>query len=137
MCPRAFTRPTFTAGFTLIEIMVAIIMVGIFASLAMVSYVQTSEKARDQEAQVMLKLIRNGEQRYIIANNASYPTVGSTVTDIDAINAALQLNIEPEIKWDYTVEGLAGNDFRARATRLNPPPGFSRFWEVTRNTQNF
>jgi prepilin-type N-terminal cleavage/methylation domain-containing protein len=124
-------------GFTLLEIMVAIIMVGIFASMAIVSYVSTAEKARDQEAQTMLKLIRNGEQRYLIEYNASYPLVGTTVTDIAAINSALNLSIEPEIRWDYAVEGLAGKDFRATATRLSPPPGYSRSWEITRTTESF
>lgn len=124
-------------GFTLIEIMTAIIMVGIFASLAFVSYLSATEKARDQEAQTMLKLIRNGEQRYLIANNATYPAVATTITDRAAINAALGIDLEPETTWDYAVEGLPGTDFRATATRLNPPPGYSRTWEITRSTQNF
>ncbi len=126
-------RPT---GYTLLEMLITVVLVAVLSAAAVATYIKTAERARDHEAQTMLKLIRNGEQRYLVKFNTYYPAAGVTESDIADINITLDLQIDPEVRWNYSILGAAG-DFQASAARLNPPTGYSRTWQITKNTQNF
>ncbi len=132
----ASAHPLHPHGYTLLEMLITVLLVAILSAVAVATYIKTAERARDREAQTMLKLIRNGEQRYLVKFNTYFPADGVTESDIADINTALDLQIDPEVRWDYSIVGVAG-DFQASAARLNPPTGYSRTWQITENTQNF
>jgi type IV pilus assembly protein PilE len=69
MCHR---RPTgFTLGFTLIELVIAIAIVAILATIALPSYQAYVRKARRSDAQAALLAIQLAEEKYR-ANNSNY-----------------------------------------------------------------
>lgn len=61
-------------GFTLIELIVVIIIIGVLATLGFTQYVRVVEKGRSAEARVILGQIRSAE----IAYNAEYATWGAS-----------------------------------------------------------
>ena len=66
-------------GFTLIELILVVIVIGILASLGSVQYLKAIEKSRAAEARDILGQIRNAEEGYKLENNAynaSFATIG-------------------------------------------------------------
>lgn len=57
-------------GFTLIEILVVVIIVGILASLAMNNYFRVVERGRAAEAKNLIGVLRGMEFSYYLENNA-------------------------------------------------------------------
>src|SRR5215467_11876328 len=55
-----------TNGFTLVELMVVVAIVGALASIAVPSFVKNSRRARMTEATVQLNRIYNSSRNYII-----------------------------------------------------------------------
>jgi len=60
-------------GFTLIELLVVISIIGILATLVLVSYTQAQKQARDTQRRSDLNQYRDGLQNYAVNNNGEYP----------------------------------------------------------------
>ncbi len=68
-------------GFTLLELIVVIIIIGVLASLAVPQYFKVTERARAAEGLGLLSLIRTSQIRYK-AEKAAYAT-DMTLLDVD------------------------------------------------------
>lgn len=119
-------------GFTLTELLVVVIIVGIMATLALPMLVKTIEKAKLGEAATNLNLIRTGEKIY-------YLDLGY-FSDIGAAGVSA-LNIENpntlSAYFIYTIEppGCLTTDFTARAQRKNtaPNPYSGYYYEISKS----
>ena len=60
-------------GFTLIELIIVIIIIGLLASLGLPQYVKVTERARKAEGVSLLSLIRSSQMRYR-ADTGNYAT---------------------------------------------------------------
>jgi general secretion pathway protein G len=60
-------------GFTLIELLVVISIIGILASLTLVSYTGAQKQTRDTQRRSDLGQYRNGLETYASTNNGLYP----------------------------------------------------------------
>jgi len=97
-------------GFTLLELVIVIIVIGILAGLAMPQYFRVVEKGRVAEGLQILGLLRAAQLRYY-AEKAVYT---ATVTDLD---------FEYTTPKYFTIAAVAGPTNLATATRngINNP----------------
>lgn len=64
-------KPIKSSGFTLVELMIVVAIIGILASIAIPSYRQYVTKSRRAEAQAYMMTLSMNEEKYRV-NNASY-----------------------------------------------------------------
>ncbi len=94
-------------GFTLLEVLIVVIIIGILAAIAMPQYIKTIEKARAGEAMTNVGSIRVALDRYYYENNfdltgATLPSSGASTLDIDNPNDIVNK------LYEYTISGLSG-----------------------------
>ena len=119
-------------GFTLLELLVTIVILGILATLGIVQYTSAKEKALDKEAIVGLKAIQAAQ------NVQKYQYGGYTGCEVvEECNSVLRLDLPTSEKknWKYTVlgSGSVGEGYArytAKACRTNPPAGHARYWTI-------
>ena len=119
----------FAYGFTLIELMMVVFIVGLLAALTIPNYISTREKAYDREAVAALKLILAADRHYFMGREHWYPSGGGTVTNITEINRELALDLDNRL-WYYVLQGVPGAPgpgFVASAVRLS---GAARNWSI-------
>ena len=66
-------------GFTLLELIIVIIVIGILASIALPRYIRIAEKGRAGEAKNMLSAVRSAQMRYA----AQYATYAGNISTLD------------------------------------------------------
>jgi len=91
-------------SFTLLELLVAITIISILATLGFVNYIAIREKNLDKDAHSSLKLLCAAEKSYEMDWNTYYPSVGSQ-SDIPIINSNLKVSLSNAANrgWNYTV----------------------------------
>ena len=65
-----------TSGFTIVELLIVIVVIGILAALVIVTYNGIQQKARDTERKTDIKAVQGQLEAYW-ANNAKYPTLAN------------------------------------------------------------
>jgi prepilin-type N-terminal cleavage/methylation domain-containing protein len=106
------------AGFTLIELMVVIAILGILSLTAIPLYHTYQQRAYGSEAIVMLKRILDAEIMYFLDNESFFPEVGQTImifhsdlpskADITQTKEALKIAVPVGHFLDYTVTTMPG-----------------------------
>lgn len=104
-------------GFTLIELIVVVIVIGILATLAIPQYLKATEKAKGAKAKNALGLIAQAEKLYradsdiyVTCNDGEF---GPTFIDYVELN-----ELDTDSDWEYSVtEDNANNGFSASAKR--------------------
>lgn len=104
-------------GFTLMEIMIVAITLGVIASLALSNYNKVMEQNYCRNAQMNLIAIHNAIQIFYLKNR----TYHSSGSDLTAINTDLNLNINDPY-FTYSVVGVDPNNYSlTTSTRKNGP----------------
>ncbi|MFA4839337.1 MAG: type II secretion system protein [Candidatus Neomarinimicrobiota bacterium] len=88
------------AGFTLVELMIVIVIVGILAAVAVPIYQSNVAKAKMTECDAALGTIRTALRVYYAGNSSAYPAFG-TATPVTAAGL------------DISAEDLTGTYFKA------------------------
>ena len=98
-------------GFTLLEIIIVVIIVGVLASLALPRLFSTVEFSRSTEALSAMGSLRSSMERCLLASGNTY--VGCTMATIDMANPATSpgshftsYTIAEQIATGYTITAL-------------------------------
>ncbi len=97
-------------GFTLIEILIVVIIVGILASIGIPQYASSLEKAKGVDAKESLAHIYREEQVY------SGYRGGVFTNSIDSLGSDVALNTR---YWNFTIATPTSTSFIATATRIS------------------
>jgi len=90
-------------GFTLLELIVVTIIMGILATLGFISYLKTIERARGIEAKMVLGNLRGAEEAYYLEHEA----YASNIIDL-AVNAPAACSTTHF--FSYRAEGVTQGD---------------------------
>jgi len=109
-------------GFTLVELIIVVIIIGILATIAVPQYMKAVERARSGKARSALVMISNAEKMYGAEWNGLYTAVNSGGLVASGLNDYVEMSdINADIDWDYTVT-VAANSFLVIATKKNGLP---------------
>ena len=97
-------------GFTLLELLMVVIIVGVLASLALPQYSGFIEKARAAEATATIGAIKNAEALYKLESS----NYSSSLTDLGMSTVPTAGDAQ---YWTYGVAGTAGTSYAVTATR--------------------
>jgi type IV pilus assembly protein PilA len=148
-------------GFTLVELLIVVAMVGVMAALALVGYRRYVHAAQGGEAKAVIMAIRGGQETYK-AEMLQYLNVSTSITTYypnqtpddsryawvqpthpDAANWTL-LSVQPDgpVRFGYAcVAGIGGamtvpSDFVAKPTMLTLPAGVPWYVIQAKNDHN-
>ncbi len=88
-------------GFTLLEILIVIVIIGILASLAIPNFIKTTEAAKGKEAVVNLETIRTAERMYYLDNNHHSSNNGGDFSELVPSYLPENPNSNPTRNWNY------------------------------------
>ena len=115
----------FLTGFTLLELIIVVVIVGILAAVSLPKFGVTKERALDKEAKANLALIQAAEKIYRMEGGTYYPNDGTAgVTDINT-NLRVSLPTSASSWWYYAYGDKAT---AARSDNVWSP---SRTWTLT------
>ena len=105
-------------GFTIVELLIVIVVIGILAALVLNSFAGVQAKARDTERQTDVKAMSTQlEAFYSQAGNGSYPSNGTTGAANYASNAILgganSVNMSNDTDITAKLKGIDLNSMRA------------------------
>ena len=103
-------------GFTLLEIIIVVILIGVLAAIALPQYAGFVEKGRVAEAVNAIGAIKGGMIAYK-QEVGSYPTC-TAVSGTGGITDLLKLT-PSTVNWTYATVGTAGTSFTVTATRVS------------------
>lgn len=101
-------------GFTLVELMVVIVIIGILAAVAIPKFIDASQKAKASEFPTQLSGIYSGQLAYQ-AQGAGF------VTSLQALKDSAYVDVSSTSRWfSYSMTGANSSSFTARASVLTP-----------------
>jgi len=100
-------------SFTIIEIIIVLVIIGVLAALSFLAYTHFVDKARLSEAVITAGNIREAEITHKV-DNGEYVGAGS----IAEINNLLSLSINPK-NYNYRVVGISDQDFMVLVNKID------------------
>lgn len=119
---RELSNPRLSRGFTLIELMIAVAVVGILAAIAYPSYLEQVRQSRRADATAVLVEAAQFMERFYTLNNRYDET-----RDGDDVELPASLQRAPKegtsVYYDVTLSSVAQNSFTLQAAPINAQAG--------------
>ncbi len=107
-------------GFTLLEVLVVVSIIGVVIGLASVSYSTSQKKARDTKRQSDLKAIQSAFEQYYSSCDyvypASFPAVGTSLSDCDSNVLIQSMPGDPKTGAAYTCSSCSATGYTITAS---------------------
>ena len=124
---------TMKKGFSFLELVIVLVIVGVISTLAMPSYAKRIEKSRGKNAEANLISIYNMEKRHKLDDGTYYSCPPSVICNSNLINAELGLLIrDPYFTYTIALEGATG--YKATALRSATGPCSGSTMTITDGT---
>jgi type IV pilus assembly protein PilA len=110
-------------GFTLVELLVVMLILGLLAAIAIPSFFNQRDKAKDAEAKAGARTAQTAIETYATDNSGSY--VGATPAALKTIEPTLN-----DLGARLTVSGLASDAYTVQVESTNAPTQLFRISRV-------
>lgn len=107
-------------GFTMIELMMVVVVIGILITIAIPNYARSVERSRCSFAMNMLKSMRNAAILYYRENQTF---IGMSLLEIETLSGAKFYSDDSHPDWTFDVLVTNDDNFTLQADRTGGPHG--------------